>query len=233
VGVWDRFRRYMKEGPASVQPFTLLPSDDFEREVKGATEPLATAAGFSSVRALRWVRENGPGIYGLLELRWVKGTDLTPVWGISLDSVPHLSASKRLAWHRGPKAARFDLSYDPLDYEPDLRPWAVSRFATVDELKQEATDFGARVLASATRFLDPLRSVANLVEAFEAKEHRPALRLPFDCYPEEVFAYAFVLARSGAVVKAQQVLQKALDLAEVPVERHEELRAALTAADAG
>lgn len=46
----------------------------------------------------------------------MKGASYVPIWGISLDFVPHV-AGNRLAWHRTDKSARMDLVYDPVDFD--------------------------------------------------------------------------------------------------------------------
>jgi hypothetical protein len=125
---------------------------------------------------------------------------------VSLPFVPHLNTEKGFAveWHRLEKECRFDLSYNPLDYEERVVDWSVDQYTWPDTLESEVHQFAVLVASNASAFLDPLRSVEALLSAFEAKRNRKFIRLRFEDYPQEVLAYAFVLARLGQPERARE-----------------------------
>jgi len=220
VSFWDRLDKYIRGGPQAVEkPFTLLPQREVGQQVAHALGERLSEHGLVAVGGAkrRWARQNSPEILGLVELQSLK-SDFTAVWGLSLTFVPHLTTSGEIAWHRTPKSAAFDLSYQPFDYEPDLRPWAISCFSTREELQVDSRLFASRVSESAARFLEPQTSTRPVLEAFEAKRVRPYIRLGFDHYPQEMLAYAFVLARAGEEGWSKEALKRFAEQHQVPTD---------------
>jgi len=230
MGFWERLDKYIRGGPAAVdKPFALLSQQEFEQQVTSAITERLGEHGFAPSGKRRWTRQCGPGILGLVALQGLK-TEYVPAWGVSLDFVPHLSGGN-VGWHRTPKSARFDLSYQPLDYDEDLRPWEISRFATAEELRIEARVFASRVSDSAVRFLEPLTSATVLLEAFEAKRNRRSLRLAFEHYPQEMLSYAFVLARAGHAEAARDAFSRFVESHQVSAPAQSELSRLLSEAE--
>lgn len=218
LSFWDRLDKYIKGGPRAVEkPFALLPQREVGQQIADALTERLGEYGFVALGGgkRRWPRQNAPEILGMVELQVLK-SDFTAIWGLSLAFVPHLTAKGEIAWHRTPKGAVFDLSYQPFDYEQDLRPWAISCFSTREELPGDSRLFASRVSESATRFLEPLTSTRPVLEAFEAKRARPYIRLGFDHYPQEMLAYAFVLARAGEVGRSKEALKRFAEHSQVP-----------------
>lgn len=67
--------------------------------------------GFKYANHRKWVRSHKDEIRELFLIQALKGANYSPVWGFSLDFVPHCSG-KKILWHRTPKSARLDLRYD-------------------------------------------------------------------------------------------------------------------------
>jgi hypothetical protein len=218
LSFWDRLDKYIRGGPGTFnKPFALLPQREVGQQVADALSGLLSGHGFLSVGGgkRRWARPYAPQILGLVELQAVK-SDFTAIWGLSLGFVPHLTTKGEITWHRTPKSAVFDLSYQPFDYEQDLRPWAVSCFSTREELPGDSRLFASRVSESAARFLEPLTSLRPVLEAFEAKRTRPYIRLGFDHYPQEMLAYTFVLSRAGEERRSKEALKRFAEQHQVP-----------------
>lgn len=207
MSFWERLRKYISDGPQSVErPFALLPKKELETAVRLAVGGRLVGLGFQRIAKGRWVREEAPGIRGLVQLEQLKA-ECTAVWGVSLDFVPHLGEDFHLQWHREPRTARLDLSYDPLNHERDSTIWTVSQFSTMEELPRDAERFASRVADAVVNFLEPLRTIDGLLKAFEAKRARQYISLAFEHQPQEVLAYAFVLAKAGKPVEASAALQ--------------------------
>jgi hypothetical protein len=163
---------------------------------------------FHPCRKHQWTRQNAAEIVAIVELQHLRGA-ATARWGCSLGFVPHVDKDFRIAWHRTERAARFDLSYDPLDYEQHFG--YIDQLSTSDRLAKNAGEYADWVASASAAFLDPIRDLPALLHAFEEKRTRSFIRLGFEHYPQELLAYAFVLARCGRMLEAEQALQRAAD----------------------
>jgi hypothetical protein len=207
VSVWDRLRSYRARGPAGIaRPFELRPLSELDTLIGGELDTRLSAAGLVRIGKRRWGKPWGPEMNALVELQPLNGA-LTAAWGLSLPFVPHLTRDFTIGWHRTLKTARFDLSFHPRDYEAERAAWVVSQLATRDELATEGPRFAADVASHALAFLTPLDRVEALPAAFEAKRDRPAVALGLESYPQELLAYAFVLARCGRNSEAEERLR--------------------------
>lgn len=218
MSFWDRLDKYIRRGPGTFEkPFALLPQRDVGQQVADALTERLSGFGLVALGGgkRRWARQNAPDILGLVELQALK-SDFTAIWGLSLAFVPHLTTKGEIAWHRTPKSAVFDLSYQPFDYEQDLRPWAISCFSTREELPVDSRLFASRVSESAARFLESLTSTRAVLDAFEAKRVRPYIRLGFDHYPQEMLAHAFTLARCGEEGRSKEALRRLAEQHQIP-----------------
>ena len=170
--------------------------DAILREVFG---PPLEERGFVPVRRRAWVRSEKPHIRDLFELQPLKHGTPVPIWGFSLDFVPHLSGRRLLRWHRTPKSARFDLRYDPMDYAKTTFGWTVREGdeIPVEETRKSARHLMERVVPMAVAYWDSVQVVGDLPAAFQDKRERPAQRFGFESYVYEVMAEAFVAAALG------------------------------------
>src|SRR5260370_14023875 len=80
--------------------------------------------GFDQINRRKWVRSSRTPIRELFRITAMKGASFSPVWGFSLDFVPHFSGST-IRWHRSNKSAIFDLCYDPIDYTRSVHEWSI------------------------------------------------------------------------------------------------------------
>jgi hypothetical protein len=207
MSVWDRLKNYGSKGPqARSQPITLLPAKEFEAQVTADLDQSLSRIGVLKLAKRRWGKEWAPEINALVELEPLKGA-FTAAWGISLPFVPHLTDDFAVDWHRTLRSARFDLSFHPRDYEEDRSAWAVGQLSTRDELAAESPSFAAQVAKGAEAFLKPLTTLDALPAAYAAKRDRPFVKFGLKNYPQEMLAYAFVLARCGRRAEAEEQMR--------------------------
>jgi hypothetical protein len=141
-------------------------------------------------------------------------------WGLRLSFVP--TFKKR----RG-GARELNFSYDPLDYQRDVTPWALSRFATEKELHTDALPLVRRVISEAKSLDICCHDLHCLARCFEEKKARKYVRLGFHNYPHEVLAYAAVLGLIGRQDEALQELDAAFDRLKASPAEQERFRRAL------
>ena|ERR1700722_1870357 len=184
----------------------LIPAADLNDVVQKVFGTALAKRGFEQIDPRRWVRSKKPLIREVVLLCTMKGLSLSPIWGFSLDFVPHVSAG-RIRWHRTSKSASMDLSYDPFDYEG--KPLTISRFQSADAVREGAKVVLEDVLWRSGEFFESVRTIPDLVDAFEAKRNRPAVRFGFENYVQHPMAYAFVLAKLGRERAARKWLEVA------------------------
>jgi hypothetical protein len=164
--------------------------------------PALIEVGFERVDRRRWVRSTRLPIRDVFEMGSLKSGTLTPIWGVSLDFVPHVSGGRDVRWHRTAKTARFDLRFDPVDSiernTPEAEAWSVfPPFEPVAVVTKDLTSLARLAIPEALRFWSPLTTVADLPEAIRQKKERPTVRFGFENYVQEPLAEAFVFAALG------------------------------------
>jgi hypothetical protein len=193
-------------GPPRPPASEPIPMPVFEAVVAGDIDKQLSAAGFSRLGKRRWGKEWAPEINALIELPALKG-GVSAIWGVSLTFVPHLEHDFRVGWHRTLKSARFDLSHDPRQHTKSYSEWVVSQLVPREDLGRESAEFAPQVVQAALAFLDPLRSLESLLQAYEAKRAHPFFETYLKGYMQELLAYAFVLARCGRKPEATAWLE--------------------------
>ena len=235
MGYWDRIHKYMQGGPEAIDGWpALIPVQEFNQALARTLGSALSASNFEAVAPRRWVRSNRAPIRDVVELQALKGISYCPMWGLSLDFVPHITAAGDTKWHRTPKSARFDLVYRPIDYlatNSDARDWSVSLLATREELQEDLARVTQMVLAEAIPFLDRIVAVQDLPSLYREHRRRPSIGLSFDCFPQQVLAAAFVFAKCGDTAGQSELAEyiRAYDVAPGTARRLEELIAAAAA----
>lgn len=138
----------------------------------------------------------------------MKGASYVPVWGISLDFVPHVSG-KRIAWHRTEKSARMDLVYDPVDFDARWQERSsIGALRGPDATLHDARRVLPAAIRQAIDWLDAGGDVAAALERAEflRSADRPGRRFAFESYVQQPLAYAFLLARNGSREEALKML---------------------------
>jgi hypothetical protein len=178
--------------------------------------------GFEAIRGHKWVKSNSGEIRQLFTLGSSRGVALFPRWGFSFDFTPHIGPRERVKWHRTPKAAAYDLSYDPIDYTRNIGEWTISRYGNENEIIKNAEQIATRAVSEAEMFWGRVHSLSDVADLFEEWRHRKFVRFGFDNYVNAPLAYSFVLARLGRKTEATEWLEKFLS--GVSIETGEVLR---------
>ena len=201
MGFWDRFLKYRRGGPEAIDGWPdPIPIEKFNQALARTLGSALSEIGFEAVAPRRWVRSSRAPIRDLLQVQALKGVSYSPMWGFSLDFVPHVTTSGETKWHRTSKSARFDFVYWPIDYVPlasETHDWDVSPVATPDELQEDLVRVTRMVMAQAVPFWERVRGIEDLPSVYREFRHRPSVGLQFGGFPQQVLASAFVLAKSG------------------------------------
>lgn len=178
--------------------------------------PMMEERGFEQVSRRKWVRSAKVPIREVLDLLAMKGYSLIPVWGFSLDFAPHVSGSS-VKWHRTPRSALLDLRWDPFDYEPRRVPsYEFSGLHGEAHLRRQIARGDGRALRAADGFWNRVQSVPDLVATMEWVRRLPSDRFVFDNYSQQIIAYAFALAATGAQERAAAELAACITRFQVP-----------------
>jgi hypothetical protein len=200
TGYWDRILKYLQGGPEAIDGWPEpIPIEDFNQAIARTLGVALSEHGFEPVAPRRWVRSRRAAIRDLLVIQAGKGLSYFPMWGFSLDFVPHVTASGETKWHRTAKSARFDFLYCPTDYASlasERREWNVSPAATPEELQEDLARVTPMVMAQAIPFLERVRGIEDLRTLYREYRSHPAGG-PFGGFLQQGLATAFVLAKSG------------------------------------
>ncbi len=194
-------------------------------EVVAEAVRAALGPEFEEIGKLRWVRSADAPIRQMFRYQPWKGGHIGPLWGLSLDFVPHITRSE-VKWHRTPKSARMDLVVNTNDRTLDM-PYHAGPAA----LAAQVSTVVPAAVSRARVFWDRWRSVPELPAAYDwVRAHYPggyALGAPHR------MSRAFVLAKVGRIQEARVQLEehfvkgRELEYVEARIRAHfEELCAA-------
>jgi hypothetical protein len=197
---------YGDEDPDS-PPLELMQAEALEALIIPLLDAALTPHGFELVRRRTWVKSARAPIRHLFSLQVLKGLRVSPLWGLSLDYVPHL-AGARLAWHRRPKSARYDLTDDPLDVEDiPLEKLQIDVWHGPAGVRDSAQTCTRNAVPRAMKFFQRAKTIQHVADLFEEIRKRPAIRFGFYNYLQQPLAYAFTLAKLGREAEARRELR--------------------------
>lgn len=181
-----------------------LSASSLYRIVADTFGPPLAGAGFTQIDRRTWLRRSKHRIREILCFT-PPGTYLgvTPMWGFSLDDVPHASyrSNYEVHWNAADTDWSFDLIYDPLshDWHEAQARWSIPKFAEPSAAGQAAETVARWTIESTTRFFASVTTYSDLPAAFEAKrfsmQNRWGSATLAKLLPDEQLAYAFVLRR--------------------------------------
>ena len=188
-------------------PLSAAEIDELLRETFGSV--LGDRA-FEQINRRSWVRSRKTPIREAVGIASLKGYSFMPGWSISLDFVPHVTTSGRIAWHRTAEQHRADLGVDPLD-DPERLP--ADRLMIRGMGRRDAVHRGLKRSAAiavdlAEAWFSRISDVASLIPLFEEAERQCNERFGFDNYVQHRLAFAFVLARTGDLDRARAELDR-------------------------
>jgi hypothetical protein len=181
--------------------------DDVVRDTFG--RPLE-AHSFEPINRRSWIRSQKVPIREEVGVRALKGHQFVPAWSISLDFVPHVTKTGRIAWHRTAKQHRADLGVDPVDDPKRLSAGrlVVWGMGPQDGVRKALDRSAGLAVELAEQWFGRITDVPSLIPVFEEAERQPAVRFGFDDYVQHRLAYAFVLARTGNTERARTELDR-------------------------
>jgi hypothetical protein len=187
--------------------FDFIPAREMDGIFANTFGTALCRRGFEQVERRKWVRSDRAPIRELFRIAAIKGASLSPVWGFSLDFVPHSSGST-IRWHRSNKSAIFDLRYDPIDYTASFDEWSIPSSEGRTAAREQADRSTHVALELALPWFQSVGTERDLIREFEAKKERPFVRFGFDNYVQEPLAYAFTLAKVGRSVDAESEVNR-------------------------
>lgn len=216
----DRVERALRTFKTLVGPCLHLervPAAEVDVILSKVFDARLAARGFHKIAPRKWVRSAKPEIREVFQVLAMKGASYSPVWGFSLDYVPHISGAS-LQWHRTSRSAYLDLRYDPLDYvEPPSREfeaWFVHTFYGRRKTTNDAVRVARIAFSLATAFFNQVLTINDLPKAFEQQikltQEGKVHRFGFYNYIQHPIAYALTLAKLGQLSKAESVLERAI-----------------------
>jgi hypothetical protein len=195
-----------------------------------AFDPVLSAVGFAWVADLKWVRNRTPLIRDIVEAYGGRQGRRATRWGVSLDFVPHVEGTA-IRWHRTAKSARIDLGYDPSNFRD---PWDVAsqEWVIAPDLGSPTPAARAAAIASlldrtALSWLEPITGLVAVREAFERERGRTGGQFAFDDYIQYPLAYAFTLACTGSLDRAELELDRWAARSTFPIDVRNQLRGLL------
>jgi hypothetical protein len=155
--------------------------------------------GFEQVSRRSWVRSSAAPIRHEVGIGALKGYSFAPGWSVSLDFVPHVTKTGRVAWHRTAKQHHGDLSIDPLDYptQYDVDVLVVQGMRSLKTFRKALKRSSDLTVHHAETWFEPITDLPGLIAAFERAEAHDSPRFGFDNYVQHRLAFAFVLAAAG------------------------------------
>lgn len=185
--------------------FEIVSIEEIHRRVSLPIEERLIPLGFELQKPLHWVRSVDAPIRQMFVLQQYKGGVVAPLWGLSLDFVPHVSGSE-VKWHRTQKSARLDAVMDPRDRSLDFH-----YMYGPEHIAQKAPAVIPRALEEAEAFWSSAKSIAELPSVFDAiKQHMSGGGLGFYNFVQHPLAFAFVLAKVGRHEEAESELARYL-----------------------
>jgi hypothetical protein len=173
--------------------------------------------GFERIKPRCWVRDSGKGFKQMFHFPSHRpGVGYVPYGAISIDFVPRVSARKVKLQPNG-KSAVVHLSY-----EAGMKHWEWIISPSREEFTERIERIAAETVPRITEWLKNFNSIADVISGIEKKKKRGTH--DFYCYPLQVLAYAFCLARVGRTQEAIHEFDKVISLRYFPEELEPELQ---------
>ena len=196
----------------SIEP--PLPAAEVDELVQETFGRDLGSRGFEQINLRSWVGSDKAPIREEVGVGSLKGYSFMPGWSISLDFVPHVTKTGKIAWHRTAKQHRADLGIDPADDPKRLQAdrLAVRGMAREDDVRRSLRRSSVLTAELSEAWFSRINDVPSLVSLFEEAERQPVVRFGFDNYVQHRLAFAFVLARTGDLTRARAELDRWCEL---------------------
>jgi hypothetical protein len=196
----------------------MMNTIDFNITVGEVFSNYLLPVGFEKFDKQKWVRKCSDEMKQIFILGNSRGVALLPAWGFSFDFVPHLVSRKHVKWHRTPKAAKFDLFYNPLDYTRNVSEWQITLYGEKKDIIEKAEKVATQSVRDARTYWNRVENLHDIPAMFEEWRTREYIRFGFHNYVDAPLAYSFVLARLGRELEAREWLKVYRGSSEIPIE---------------
>lgn len=162
-------------------------------------DPPLFAARFEKATPRKYVRARVPHTRDVIELHsdYIR---VFPVWGLSLEFVPHVSGrdTETVKWHRTARSADPDLRYCEVeDPSRGFRPkFAIPTIEGRERLEEACRSARVNVLPRAMALFEAVSDLRDIDALFQHEE-RVARWGTFWNQPQVSLAYSFYLAKMG------------------------------------
>lgn len=212
----------------------MLSARAWHEAVSPAFAAVLRDEGFSEVRPHQWVSSVRAPLRYVVEVQSLKGGRMGVRWGLSLDYTPHVVGNRAVKWHRTPKSARFDVTWDPIDWGSVDFAMSQDFFAdpatAQSDVEKQATRVASTLARSAVPQLIAIRAADQLPPIFEEWLGRRAERFGFWNYVQAPLAYSFTLAFLGQAAASKRWLRATFERqTEIEPGAREELEARVDA----
>lgn len=186
----------------------LLPAEAFHGPIHAVLDARLSRLGFVCSKPGTWAKEDCREGRPMIVMQHYKGKMSAPVWGYSLNYVPHLNnACSRVAWHRTLKSARLDVF--PFDEQQDLP--SLSRFATAEEHVVAADRILGDACDRAERFFATFSTAGDLLPLFNRLRDYDGDGLGYWNYTNLPLAHAFTLRLTGDERAGRRLLERYIE----------------------
>lgn len=186
----------------------MLPARDVDVLVQESFGHRLEARGFERVTNRTWVRSEKDPIREVMHIWMLKAAQFLPVGSLSIGTVPHVTSTGEVGWHRTPKSVRPDLSCDP-QADPDDAQYLRLLIRTMDPESEVAAEFERSASAMVER-VDPwfarVSDLASLVPMFDDEERLPRHWSFLTNRRQQLLARAFVHAGTGELSRGREYL---------------------------
>ncbi len=157
--------------------------------------------GLTEISPRVWIDGSKPPVKRMFELMLLKGAGMRVQWGFSLDFVPHISGG-RVRWHRTGRNAMLDVVIDPSEK-------ILPRLTFIHGATRLHDDLSHVIPAAVEKAKETWRrgeTERGLLELVLEIRERQTNAFPFHIYTQLPFACAFLSARLGDLISADQEL---------------------------
>lgn len=158
-------------------------------------------AGFHARKARSWIRAKDHRFYDIVQIEPLKGAAYTPMWGVSLPYVPHISGHG-IRWHTREQSAQMDVSYRPLDEHNAPIEWVVPRCDSPSHAERLLYKMAANTEQIAFPLLSRITSPETALVALRERQHAHYEGLGFSNWAQHPISLAFTLRKVGYIEEA-------------------------------
>jgi len=193
--------------------FAMVLAGDVDVLVQHSFGDRLEARGFERVTPRIWVRSAKVPIREVVHIWQLKAGSYLPVGSLSVGTVPHVTSSGAVAWHRTARTVRPDLSLDPQS-DPDdaqYRRFLIHTIHPEPSVEAEFERSASAMMELADPWFARVSDLASLIPLFDDLDRAPRAWSFFSNSRQTLLARAFVLAGTGELDAGSEHLGRWFD----------------------